>query len=493
MPRAMMLTMRNTARWLTQGVLLVVGLLFLLVAAFLVVNAFDESLSPEAAALRARRPNPYTAEDNLDIALLAFDRPQAASALAYAQARMSALQEDERELYNNPRSDSPRTELPGQLKYQEQGNRLCSFMTADCWTTLGSRTGDIQARLDANRELYRRYLALFGAKGYYEVEPENIYNFLFFPGEVRHLFLADVALQVKTGTPAAQRQALALLQQDCAMLRRILVGDSELTRKLMSVRLLQVTYALLADIVADPNVDVAGLSTGIEAILNTVQESDWRVGRAYAYEFRHGAHLMEMVHARPAQESFLEFWARMDDDPDVHPPRAHWWTPILVRVDRYAYQHNATLNLLAEKSLRYAQVADTEPGRLLSVQQAHRQWAAGITKLGWRYFYNPLGKFEVAMSGILDDDLVLGVYDVLAYERLVKLSYEIRKGGIKRDGIGQFIAAHPELAKHVVTGEPAAWNSAKRELSIVPARPDSFFSRRWRFSVPVLERRSVRD
>ena len=73
-------------------------------------------------------------------------------------------------------------------------------------------------------------------------------------------------------------------------------------------------------------------------------------------------------------------------------------------------------------------------------------------------------------------------YDGLAFQRLVRLGYEIRNQKVEDKAVPSFMQQHPQWASHPVDGRPFVWDETKREIAVqtLGQQPEGR-----RFSIPV--------
>lgn len=441
----------KTLAWLLGSTLA----LFLLLV---VVNWSDEALTPEAEALLRPPPNPYKPEENLYLALLGFDAPPGQSPVAAGEARLAVYEDElaaglENSDYMFPHLVEPRGRtLPFQGKLG-----VCQPLEDSCYAEVEFHKDEIAAALKANQELYDRYKRLHAMKGYYETGTPSFYMLVAYaPHEVRQLYLADVALRIKADQPFRQKAALADLADDMRTWRRMLGGSGSLLSKMIATANLQGDYALLADVIADPEAEVDGYAAEIEPMLDVSDASGWKIGAIFAYEYRADAYLWEQMRAARGR--------RAAGGPAGTSRRR--WELFLDKIKPPFLKINATQNLHARVMMQLEKVADAAPGDYLAAWRAYRSWLSSNVGVGLNYIYNPSGKSLVAIGAKAYEDYPLRVYDVAAFERLVRLGYEIRKQKIDDKSIPEFMRKHPEWATHPVDGRPFVWDEKKREIAV---------------------------
>jgi hypothetical protein len=114
-------------------------------------------------------------------------------------------------------------------------------------------------------------------------------------------------------------------------------------------------------------------------------------------------------------------------------------------------------------------LAAADPARLLRNRNERGFSSEGQSMWILPLSYNPLGKVLVAISEPVFEDYSLRAWDAAALQRLVRLSYEIRRQRIEPDAIPAFLKQHPEWSTHPADGRPFLWDPTKGELRIQPA------------------------
>lgn len=459
-----------TAKW-TLGI---VSVLVLLVVA---INGIDEDLTPEAKALLVAPPNPYKPEDNLYLALLGIEALQGVSPIAAGRARIAAYEKELAAASKDPRYvfQDPMGFKTEKLAFQGKVE-FCRPLQNSCVANVEKHKAEIDRLLKANRELHQRYSRLHGLTGYYEIAIPSFYVLTAYPPQpVRQLYLANIALQTKTGTPLRQKAALADLGNDIRTWRLMLTGDGSLISKMIAVANLHGDYAVLADIVADRRFDLNRHSSAIRAMLDLSVPNDWKLGKMFAYEYRVTVYLWEQMRAARA----LGVW--MTD----HPSREdrEWWEPYLEKLQYPFLKINATQNLHASVMLHLQKMADADPKEYFAARDAYRNWAREKFDLGLHYIYNPVGKNMMDFGVDLYGEYPLRAFDAAAFHRLVRLAFEIRSRKIEGKAIPSFMQQHPQWATHPVDGRPFIWDEMKHEVAVQPLAKQP---KDRRFGIPVL-------
>ena len=226
-----------------------------------------------------------------------FEGPKERSIIEMGQERIDAYNAAFDSMLKNP-------ELPLEFSKKWDSTKLAFIgnlslgpqRTTSIWNDTKTHRQDIPALLSGNQELYQRYLSLHRMHGYYETtRPSYFAPPIFVPQPVRVLFLADVANRIQTGSLQQQRDVLNDLQQDLQMWRTILKGDGTLLFKMVAVASLHADLILLADLIADPSTDLNSLGDSLDPVLLPFDLKDYRIGNAFAAEFRGTAALYKTI------------------------------------------------------------------------------------------------------------------------------------------------------------------------------------------------------
>ena len=426
--------------------------------AMVAVNWSDEELTPEAKALLKAPPDPYKPEENLYLALLGLDAPQGASPVAAGRTRVAGYEDELAAGLRNPEYVFPHLMERRSKRMPFQGVLgFCRPLQDSCYADVELHRDEIEASLKANRELFERYSRLRGMKGYYETGTPSFYMLVpYAPPDVRQLVLADIALRMKADSLAKQKAAFADLGDDIRTWRRMLAGSGSLISKMIAVANLQGDYALLADVIADPDAELDRFSAEIGAMLDLSSESEWKIGAIFAYEYRADAYLWDQMRAARRRSAAD---APADDSYE-------WWELYLDRIKPPFLKINATQNLHARVMMQLEKVADAAPGEYFAAWKAYQDWLGRNVQPGLNYVYNPTGKSLVAIGAEAYEDYPLRAYDAAAFKRLVRLGYEIRKRKIDDKAIPSFMQQHPEWATHPVDGKLFLWDGTKREIAV---------------------------
>ena len=434
-------------RWLFWGAL---ALLLVVIA----INAFDEDLAPETIALLAAPPNPYSNEQNLYLAVTGFDAPQGESPVAFGLEKVKEYEDGLDVRLKDPRIalEDLSKKNPQLLGFKGEID-FCRPFQMSCWTKIESHKSEIEKLLDNNRELYQRYLALKGFTGYYDTATPSVYSTLgYTPSQIRPLFLANFAVQMKSRNSSQQKTVLMDIDRDIRVWRTMLGGEAGLLSKMIAVIYLQEDYLMLSDMIADSTIDLSSFSNELEHLAMPIDQGDWKIGKAFTYEFRMMTNML----------------SQMGRDADAQLDAAKWWERLWGHLWFHFYKARATVNLNAKTMQQLITIADGEPEKTYAARDAYSTWVRKNLTFGLNFAYNPVGKTLVGTPLPPYENYLLRAYDGAALQRMVKLGYEIRRQKIAATDIPAFIHQHPEWATHPVSGQSFSWDAEKSEIAMKP-------------------------
>lgn len=449
----------KTLRVVAVVILVPVGIVFASILLWFASNLFDERLTPAATALLAPSPDRLQAGDDIFSGFVGFDAPRGQSMMKVGEARIDAYNRAAARTFGGSSADK--------LTFKGDARSL-SWLTGSIWSTAKTHHAEIVALVSANRELYQRYLSLHELRGYFDsARPGVATPFAYIPPAVQQLFLADVAMRVRAGTPSQQNAALADLEQDIRMWKAVIQGEGGLFSKVMAAISLHGDLLLLGDMVTDPDFDPAPFNARWPTLLTPFALGDWKIGSAYPWEMRYALPTLEAI-ARAdaplrAPDESPEPWSlRLDD-----------------RVSAHFVKLNATENLEALRIERLRALADGDPRSFIERRTAYRAWERQQYSPATRSWYNPMGRVLLAAEP-LDDDYPARLYDVAAFQRLVFLAYQIRLQCIGSGDVAAFMTQHPQWSTHPVGAKPFYFDPAKGELGVSPVGENA---RKVRFSL----------
>ena len=433
-----------------------IALVVLFVLACFILNFVDAPLSPQAKALLTTPPNPYAAEENIYLAVAGLEGSGERTIIEMGQERIEAYNRALDSVLLNPESalELNKQWEAAKLKVEGKMEELGHPRTSSIWTTTKTHRQDISALLTSNRKLYQRYLFLHRLQSYYETaRPSFMSPVITPPPSLRTLFLADVANRIQTGTPQQQREALNDLQQDLQLWRAVLKGDGTLISKMLSVAFLHTDMILLADLVTDPTTDLKSLEDLLDSVALPFDLKDYRIGNAFAAEFRGTADVYKSITAPNELTGSMA--------------SSNWRNRIGNAFQAHFFKLNATENIGAAVAAQRVSLGNSDPGQFYLNREAYREWLVqNEPRLSPALLYDPIGKILVKLTVAQNDAYYLRAFDVAAYQRLVYLAYQLNRQHIANADIPAFLKAHTEWSTHPVDGAAFGWNPQLSELTV---------------------------
>lgn len=454
--------MWRIVRWLLTAVVL-------LAAALLLTNASDEKLSTQAQAMLAPPESRYQDSENLFVLLAGLDAPADNSPLTVGKANIAAYRRvvtehlplggvSPAEVGRTPKGRTPKaarltitTNLPG-----------WDMLTSSIWERSRAAHSEIAVWKSANRVLLDRYTALAASKGY-EEEPLRSSIELFYPvpRSLRALYLASIADAVQSGSDTERRAAIKSLAADVALWLRMLQGEGTLVSKMIATAYLHADFILLADMIEDRSVPLDQIKDGVAALPEPWPVDSWKIGKVFRTQYRRWS--AELTDSSEDPEHFLDGLSGSLD----------WVQRRATDFGRPFVKPNATHNLQVRILEPLIAAADGDPARYPENARAYADW---YDRLPSRTFpailYNPIGKSLVWLGGPDFLDYPLRVYDVVAFQRLVVLAYQLRAQSVASAEVHGFMAAHPEWSTHPVERMPFVWDAQTGEIRVIPrAKP----------------------
>lgn len=431
------------------------AIVFLTLLALFIVNSFDVPLTAQAKALLTPPPNPYPSDQNIYLAMGGMegraDRPITEMGReridVYNQALDSVLQNPDSAFNLSSDWDATKIQLSGKLE-------LGSPRSTSIWESTRSNRQEIAAMLAANQQLYQRYLSLHRLRGYYDTaRPSYVAPLVLFPPQLRTLFLADVANRIQTGAHREQRDALDDIRQDLQIWRTVLKGHGTLISKLLAVAYLHADLILVADLIADPNVNLEPLEDMLEPALLPFDPKDYKIGNAFAAEFRASAAVYKTITA--------------PNELTGSTASSSWRQRVSNAFQAHFFKLNATENMGAALAAQWVELGDSAASKFDINRERYHQWLEkNEPHLSAKSLYNPIGNILIRIAIPNIDTYPLRAYDVAAFQRLVYLAYQLKRQHVATPDVAAFLEAHPDWSTHPVDGKPFRWNVQTGELAV---------------------------
>lgn len=331
------------------------------------------------------------------------------------------------------------------------------------WRGAKAHGNTLAALLKTNRQLYRRYLALQGLRGYFDTAQSSDHPYVsaYVPPPIQQLFLAETARRIQTGTAAERRTAVTELGRDLRMWRAVLDGGGGLMSKLLAADALSVDFRFLGHMVTDPECDLKFLDGRGQALVRPFALRDWKIGDAYRWEMRDKAAMFDSLAAEHPGAL----------GKNTGPAPWQWLEREGNAVLAQFFKPRATENLAVEQAARLIALADGNPATFPQRRAVFRKWSRRHVWIHYPTVYNPLG--SAILAGVPPADVYAArIYDVAAFQRLVYLAYLIRKRGIAFRDVAEFMRQHPRWATHPIGRRPFSWDPVTGRLAVVSVAPD---------------------
>ena len=476
--------MRKVARIIGKVLLWTGAVSLAVILVLFAINFHDEEPSDDLKALLSLPVRRTLPEQNIYVALRGIG---AAAGQSPMTAGLKAIADEDR-LAAMPATERPaafdeleRARGPG-LPFHGKVD-FCRGYPGTCWFGMAARRVKLQDLRNANQELYRRYLALFGLTTYEEtVLPSPVAGVAYAPAELHRLFLASVAADALSATSVEERRlAIEPLEQDVRLWRNVLVGQGSLISKLVAQNMLCRDFAQLADLISDPDFDVMSVADVVQNTIGQIGAADWKLADAFCFEFRSidvGWQELDVGTKAESTLSKVSGWSA----------NRPWWGPFAMRATAALLKIQATRNLSARITLHLRRVADSDPAGLLEAMAEFHRWEDTEIYAWSRYAYNPVGHILFAIGRErFRDQFMLRSYDRLAYQHLLRLTLAARLAGIQGDGVSIFVSQHAAWSHHPVSGIAAKWDPKARTLAVDLLDPEAntpAAARTWLESAP---------
>jgi len=408
-------------------------------AVVIAINAFDESLTPQAASYGEPRSPTVPGDGNGYYALLALSAPDGADGLAYARAWVDEARAAAGANRAEKRPAEKRAKRPP----------TCDASQASCLAEIKARPDDVKAQLDAYQEDLARYESLLGYQRFEEVLDFPLRVNTGFPpyGPVtgaQRAYVLRAALAAERGDAEA---AIAAIERDIAFQRVMMTGARTLLGKVVASADYWRDLAFLSDLMQSRTADVRPHLPRIREMLKASEFPAAGMTAVVESEFAFRKPLLRNPIA-PYQE-------------DGTPPSA-----VEKVAMRLLYKSNATLNREVEHLAAVAAAMD------LPVNQGSEALTKILSESGgmttWEYIDNPVGNILRRVAATEDGKEAYGrlrLHDVRAYSRLVALQAEVLAANIEAERVAAFVAQSDARFHDPYTGKPMEWDAGTKRLS----------------------------
>ncbi len=448
----MFLAARKALKWLLVAVL---GLLVLLLASWFLLP--DETLHPEARKILAAPPS-LPPEQNAFYLLWGLPaspeldpfqvgRQVVAAQLATFRAKGQRTQFDPASFYG---AKPYQRRIPSSLYCKSRGE------TAHCLTALRVHRSELDAQRRAQDVYVQRYRALRNYPHFEQtMTPSPAAPLLSWQTVLALSELVDASIAFDMEYPERRAAALAELQAEIALWRRIGREADFLVDRTIITALLHNKYRLLSELLTDYPA-IADQHRELVAQMTmplTLADTDLR--RVLNGEFRYGALLLETM----VQDSKQGRQTGLDHEL----PR--WVEELALRL---FVRSNATLNLnfslLTDSGNFYAQSAATIEPNADAFFKTY-----DVNSLDPRlWLYNPVGKILTSYQGFGMRFQSHKLHDLAGYTRLIELQRQIAAAHLPGDKVGPFLSSVDTSLRDPYSGQPMTFDPVLQTISFRP-------------------------
>ena len=461
--------MKNAIHLLLKYLKIFCLLLALVLCGITLVNFKDEPPNSEVITLRHPTPNPYRDDQNLYLAWMGAYAPENVSPTEWGSKIIadyeSKLDAALKNLCEPSRASIKEDFFALSLKGQ---TRFYQPQLPSSWQNVQAAGHEIDQAINENRVLFQRYLDRHRLSGYYETAtPSHLQPWILYSTQSHGLFLSYFASKMQSKELPRQKNALSLLKSDSEAWRTMLTGEGALLSKIIAIHRLQANFLALSDAIANSGNVFESMLPEFEDALSLYPLKDWTLHGALPREFN-----MSNLLLRHAEFSdFFSGFYLDENNLDTCSIRSKPWVRLLNQVGHHFYKVQATENRHAEIVLQQMNTLRCAPSELKKCASDFQKQEDYQTTSPTSWLYNPIGKLVLlylSPSSELYTSYALRAYDTAALQRLVKLSFEIRKQHIPSENVSEFIEQHSEWATHPSDQRPFVWDSEAQTLSFTP-------------------------
>ncbi len=422
--------MKKSLRWLWIP-LAASGLLLGLVVG---INAFDEPLNAQAAALGEPRAPAVSASQNGYLAVIGMGAADGADATAYAKAWLAEARMAAQENRPEKPIEAKRAERPA----------LCDASQMSCLAATQDKADAARVQLARYSEDLARYEKLIAYNAYEEILDYRFNLESQFPrytpmAAAQRAWLVRAALVVQAGNID---EALLAVERDIAFQRVMLVGSRTLIGRMVAAANYTRDLAFVADLLQTSLADLKPFAPRLTAMLKPIEPVALNMDTLIDTEFG----VMKQLLKNPAAASSAG-QASLQESLGV----------------RFFYQRNATINA-AHVFYRQTQALLRKPPAALTQESAADGAVLESMKLR-DYVENPVGKMLLRVGVPSFVSYALRLHDLDALNRLLGLGAEIIAADVEMDGIADFVAKSGTQFFDPYSGKPMAWDATSRQLS----------------------------
>ena len=414
--------------------LLPLALILVLAGAVIAINAFDEPLNAQAAAMGEPHASRVPAAQNGYLAAIAMAAGDGADGETYARAWLAEARAAAHENRAEKKHEATRAERPP----------LCDAAQTSCLAAMQDKADSINAQLDTYKEDLTRYEKLIAYPAYEEIldyrfNLESQFSRYAAMGAAQRAWLTRAALAVQAG---GIEDALTAVERDIAFQRVMIKGSRTLVGRMVAAANYTRDLAFVADLLQTSLADLKPSAPRLTAMFKPIEPAALSMDVLIDTEFGSikQALMQQAVAGSAGQGVFYEVIGM-----------------------RLFYKPNATINAAHAAYLHTRQALRKPPAALLHERSAED--AARDAMKFQDYVVNPIGKVLLRVAMPSFSSVALRLHDLDAFNRLLGLGAEIIAADVSTEGIADFVAKSDARFFDPYTGTPMAWDAESRRLS----------------------------
>ncbi len=412
--------------------LLPLALILLLAGAVIAINAFDEPMNAQAAAMGEPRESRVPVAQNGYLAVIAMGAGDGADGVAYAFAWLA---EARAAAHENRAEKKPETK-------RAERSPLCDSAQTSCLAAVHDKADSINAQLDTYKEDLTRYEKLIAYSAYEEILDYRFNLESQFPryaamGAAQRAWLVRAALAVQAGRID---DALAAVERDIAFQRVMIKGSRTLVGRMVAAANYTRDLAFVADLLQTSLADLKPFAPRLTAMCKPLEPAALSMDVLIYTEFGSIKQALRQQAVAGSAGAFYELIGM-----------------------RLFYNPNATINAAHAAYMHTRDVLRKPPAAL--VHEGAAEDAARDAMTVGDYVINPIGKVLMRVAMPSFSSSALRLHDLDAYNRLLGLGAEIIAADVSTEGIADFVAKSDARFFDPYTGKPMAWDAESRRLS----------------------------
>lgn len=410
----------------------------LLLALFIGINAFDETLDPGAAAI-LNAPPKVRAEDNAYFYVVGLRAPMNRAPSEFGQqcvSRLTAISKSRKEtiaLFRSGKTGCSSQEKT--LEWKDVSTIACEQQKEGCFSHYQKQGEAIKRLAEQNKTLLQRYEQLLAMEQFEDAPYTNYVTIGLQFDLIKELYSAISVIKLQEGNIGEFVQRTS---SEARFARMVLHGNSNFTSKLIASYMLNRAAHLTSDAV--------------------------RVYPALAHE--HAMALLSISQPLTVAERSLES-ARVADlrllnsgwIVDAANEESSFFDRALFH---FTFKYNATINRAYQNLSGWRDLSQLPTEQYLASGKAA---LARLTRTGYSGYvnmiYNPVGKYLLGLSNPTYGEYPRRIIDIAGQLRLVSLQIQIAAQKIPESEIPAFLKNADPAFRDPYTGQPMLWDKTR--------------------------------